>query len=182
MGFGFMGEKSDGYISMKNKCSIDGCGKLIHCKNLCNCHYRRLMKYGNPLLLKNREQGQGTPHNSGYWAFEINKRPILRHVLMAEKAIGKTLFKGVEVHHVDLNRSNDDHINLVICQNRAYHQLLHKRTKALRECGNAHWIKCQICKIYSPPEELRIYSNGVKWHPNCWANKFGRRKNNVIQL
>lgn len=30
-------------------CSVDGCGKTVHSKRLCNTHYRRFLKHGSPL-------------------------------------------------------------------------------------------------------------------------------------
>lgn len=30
-------------------CSVSGCDKLVHAKGLCNTHYRRFLKHGNPL-------------------------------------------------------------------------------------------------------------------------------------
>ena len=34
---------------MKDKCSIEKCLNRMFCKNLCRAHYRRFIKYGNPL-------------------------------------------------------------------------------------------------------------------------------------
>lgn len=30
------------------KCSVDACAKLVHCKGMCQAHYRNQRKYGNP--------------------------------------------------------------------------------------------------------------------------------------
>jgi hypothetical protein len=153
---------------MTKKCSV--CGEFceITRRGMCNKHYRRKMKYGNPDKTINRAIGQGTPHISGYWMFEISGRSVLRHVLVAEKALGKPLPKGAQVHHVDYDRSNDSNENLVICQNVSYHKLLHRRTDALNACGNANWLRCSKCGKYSPASELRIYKpSGNKWHPGC---------------
>lgn len=57
---------------------------------------------------------------------------MYEHILIAEKAVGHALPKGAEVHHVDENRSNNANGNLVVCQDRAYHQLLHRRMRRLR--------------------------------------------------
>lgn len=48
------------------------------------------------------------------------------HVRVAEAALGKPLPKGAEVHHVNGNGRDNRNCNLVICQDRAYHKLLHK--------------------------------------------------------
>lgn len=52
------------------------------------------------------------------------------HVLVAERALGKHLPKGAIVHHVDGDTRNNTPSNLVICQNQAYHCLLHKLARA----------------------------------------------------
>jgi hypothetical protein len=111
----------------------------------------------------NRPRGHGTPHNKGYWVIEQNGRAALRHILIAEKAIGRRLNAGNEVHHVDGDRGNDANRNLVICENRSYHQLLHRRERALRTCGHATWRSCNICHQYDDPSNLRIYltSNSI---------------------
>lgn len=53
------------------------------------------------------------------------------HRYRAELALGKPLPYGVVVHHVDGNPGNNENSNLVICEDRAYHSLLHSRTEAL---------------------------------------------------
>jgi len=54
------------------------------------------------------------------------------HLVMAQRALGKPLPRGCQVHHVDENPNNHTPGNLVICQDQAYHQLLHRRAKVVR--------------------------------------------------
>jgi hypothetical protein len=160
-------------------CPVEGCGKPLHGARYCNTHYRRWRVTGDPLKTSsgNRPAGAGTPNNKGYWMHEIDGRCVLRHILVAERALGKRLRKGVHVHHVDEDRGNDANNNLVICESASYHQLLHQRMRALRACGNAHWRKCSICKQYSPKDELRMYrSSGLVWHAACWRKRYDERK------
>jgi len=72
---------------------------------------------------------------------------VLSHILEAEKALGKPLPIGVEVHHFDSKQ-------LVICQDKLYHFLLHKRHRAFLSCGNVHWRKCRVCHKYDAIELL----------------------------
>ena len=58
------------------------------------------------------------------------------HRLVAEAALGRALPLGSEVHHVDGNVHNNTGENLVICQDKAYHKLLHYRERVLRAGGS----------------------------------------------
>lgn len=50
---------------------------------------------------------------------------VAEHLIIAERALGKSLPAGAEIHHLDGNKSNNQNNNLIICQNRKYHGLLH---------------------------------------------------------
>ncbi len=107
-----------------------------------------------------------TPEGNGYFKVRRNGVQVREHVAVAEAALGKRLPRGSIVHHVDENRSNNEPANLVICPNDAYHLLLHQRMRALKVCGNADWLKCWICKTYSPPENVIINGNNTH-HRGC---------------
>jgi hypothetical protein len=81
---------------------------------------------------------------------------VLEHVLVAEAALGKSLPLGVEVHHVDENRSNNANDNLVVCQDRHYHALLHRRARALAACGNPNAHRCHLCAGYDNQSDIRL--------------------------
>ena len=100
-----------------------------------------------------------------------NGKSRMEHTLKAEAALGKKLPEGAAVHHHDEN-------TLVICENNAYHKLLHLRHKALLASGDPHYRKCKYCggydsldNMYNPnkPEEMcfhrgcrRDYRGGLK--------------------
>lgn len=70
------------------------------------------------------------------------------HVLKAERALGRSLPKGAVVHHVDENKWNNTNSNLVICQDHAYHMLLHARAKVVRAGGDpATQRVCRQCGL-----------------------------------
>ena len=108
--------------------------------------------------------------SSGYAEVYVPSHPFARkgngrvreHVLVAEHALGYYLPIGVEVHHVNGLRHENVGTNLVVCQDRAYHRLLHRRADALRACGNTDHRKCQHCQEWCPTDTLRFY--GTAWH------------------
>lgn len=76
---------------------------------------------------------------------------VYEHVLVAERALGHYLPPGALVHHVDENRKHNANRNLVICQDIAYHKLLHYRLKVLRAGGNPNTEKfCGDCRTFKP--------------------------------
>ncbi len=100
--------------------------------------------------------------NSGY---------VLAHIPICENVLGKPLPIGAKVHHVDENKANNRHDNLVICESNAYHQLLHQRMRALRACGHANWRKCYHCKVWAHPDSLGSRPNESRgWHRHCRDN------------
>lgn len=84
-----------------------------------------------------------------------NKGYVREHFLIAEKILGKFLLSSRRIHHFPSKKYNQ----LVICENHAYHHLLHNRYLALRECGNVHYRKCCFCKKWDDPDNLYIYKN-----------------------
>ena len=114
---------------------------------------------------------------------------VLEHILICERVLGKPLPVGAEIHHVDGNGSNNQNSNLIICQDRAYHMLLHIKEHALKACGNSSWRRCSICKKHDSVDNLvyrnRNSRNGDSYHHNSCRKlyrKYGSRwiETNVI--
>lgn len=68
------------------------------------------------------------------------------HRVRAERALGRPLPEGVVVHHADRNGLSLDG-PLVICQDQAYHQLLHARMRIKEAGGNPNTDAiCMVCR------------------------------------
>lgn len=93
---------------------------------------------------------------------------VLEHIVVAEQALGKALPPGAEVHHVSGDRGNNHPQNLVICQDHAYHMLLHARQAARDACGHAAWRKCWACKEWDDPANLHVEPSDT-YHVECRA-------------
>lgn len=94
------------------------------------------------------------------------------HVLIAEKALGKPLPPKAHVHHVDGDHMNNAPSNLVICQDMAYHKLLHYRTRIVKAGGNPNTQKfCNDCKALKDLIEFNVsrYQKSVGRQPVCRA-------------
>lgn len=83
------------------------------------------------------------------------------HIVIAQRVLGRPLPKGAEVHHVDGNPRNNALINLVICENHAYHYLLHVRARIVKAGGNPNTDKvCSRCHQPRPLTVFRRQPNG----------------------
>lgn len=93
---------------------------------------------------------------------------VYEHILIASRALGRPLPKGSEVHHVNEDGTDNSPWNLVICENAAYHKLLHRRTKAYLACGDPTYRQCQFCGRWSPPDSPGFYAPVKQaYHKSC---------------
>ena len=143
---------------------------------------------GKPQRFIKGHNGRGSAHfrwhggrkqeSHGYVTVLMRDHPramsgyLYEHVAVAEKALGKYLKDGVEVHHVNQRRADNRHENLVICENRSYHRLLHIRTKAYRASGHADYRKCQFCQQWDHPSQLA-------YHRSCRSVRLQRQDKTV---
>lgn len=131
--------------------------------------------------------------SGGYYYKKVTDHPhamvnrgikyVKRSHLVVEKILGKYLPKGVAIHHVDGDRSNDSPKNLIVCENDSFHKTLERRTRAFQACGHADWEKCYFCKEYDDPKNLYIYRPHSAIHWYCLAKKnkdYQKRKRKMI--
>jgi hypothetical protein len=92
-------------------------------------------------------RGKGRPRQESIKSYRSGPDGKRHHVVVAEKALGKPLPKGAEVHHVDGVKWNNAPSNLVLCQSHAYHLLLHARARVVKAGGNPNTQRlCCHCK------------------------------------
>lgn len=127
--------------------------------------------------------------SAGYILTEAFEHPhadsrgrIYEHILVAEKALGKILPLKAKVHHINEVADDNRNRNLVICENQAYHMLLHSRMRALAATGDVHALKCCYCKTWMLPTnpEFRAFKKvGKGWHYSCRAKYDKNRWNRI---
>lgn len=86
---------------------------------------------------------------------------IYEHVLVAEKMMGRPLADNEDVHHLDFNRKNNLHQNLLVLdhgQHRKLHNFINRH--GLREVFEAtakeghHVRKCECCGEYLAKDRM----------------------------
>lgn len=121
-------------------------------------------------------KGGRSTHPLGYITIPVidggRSRHQFEHIVIAERALGHSLPKRAQVHHVNGRPGDNSRGNLVVCQDHAYHQLLHRRQRALEACGNANAHRCRICGRYDRQDDIRAYErkglNSIRYtHRSC---------------
>jgi hypothetical protein len=85
------------------------------------------------------------------------------HVARAERALGHPLPLKAVVHHAD--GSKDPNAPLVICENQAYHRLLHMRMRIKAAGGNPNTDRiCRYCRALNPIGEFVKMRQPETWH------------------
>lgn len=123
----------------------------------------------------------GRHHNRyGYITIQIpgERHARFEHVIIAEQALGHALPETVDVHHVNGVRDDNRNCNLVICQDRAYHMLLHQRQRALEACGDPNARRCMYCSGYDRQENIStvVRRDGTTKHYHRTCNAANRRR------
>lgn len=127
--------------------------RLKFCSTKCHADSRRnpsgTYKHGDGYIMQYAPDHPKADKN-GY---------VLQHILIAEKALGKYLPEKVIVHHFDIDPENNANTNLVICEDQAYHLLLHVRQRVLAAGGDPNTDK--IC-----PGPCKSIKNRNMFHRN----------------
>lgn len=123
------------------KCSAEGCTNraIISHKiernphKYCHKHLEHWRRNGH-IIVGRHQRFEGRHKNmDGYIKVYTPAGYQYEHIILAEKALGRKLPKNARVHHMnEIRDDNHTPLNLVICPNEGYHQLLHKRMRELK--------------------------------------------------
>lgn len=98
-------------------CEVDGCTNRHMAHGLCCKHYRRLKMHGDTSYT--RVVGKKFIHSAGYVVCYKPEHPnankagqILEHVLVMSEYLGRSLYHGETVHHMNGNRADNNIANL----------------------------------------------------------------------
>ncbi len=87
---------------------------------------------------------------------------VMEHILILEKAFGRSILASEAVHHIDSDRTNNAVGNLMLFATNAMHIRYHARIKAFELCGHYDWRPCSVCGQYDSLENLQ--KNGPRGH------------------
>ena len=122
-------------------CRIEGCGKEVKARKFCNVHYKRLVRNGHPLALK--QKGYHVDPN-GYVKTRDKSRKnkyIMVHRLVMENHLNRKLTEYENVHHINGDRSDNRIENLELWNT--------KQPKGQRIKDKVNWA-IEILSLYAP--------------------------------
>lgn len=166
----------------------EGCGIPVTVRDL--YIYSKQRFCGQSCALSGSRNGRfkgGSLNHNGYRVIRPTPRkPKFEHIVIAEKVLGKPLPAGAEIHHVNEIKSDNRNQNLVICENHAYHMLIHARTRVVRAggdpdsqsiCGRCHLVIDGFRKLCSKcnASKCREY-----WRKNKEKLNTARREMNEL--
>lgn len=143
------------------KCSCENCERPIKCKGLCEYHYNRKRLYGRLETIR-REKGTFTINSHGYKVITKNGERVYSHVARAEKALKKPIPQGAIVTFIGGDRLSPETSNLVICEDKAYSEMLKTRAEAMEATGNPRMRRCCLCKEWDLPQNMYCYRSACK--------------------
>lgn len=113
-------------------CYVDGCTKptLVKKFDLCENHYRRMKRNGDPTIHINQEWGNArTIRADGYIYVTRDGKQVMEHRDIMENHIGRKLRKEEIVHHKNKNRRDNRIENLELLENISEHSKLHRKER-----------------------------------------------------
>lgn len=146
---------------------------------MCGCGCGGALKSGKSFL--DRHQYTGRYERFGYVFVRTPTGYVPEHVLIAESVIGKKLPAKAMVHHSNGDRLDNRRENLVICENREYHALIHQRIRVVARGGSPSRDKwCCGCQSLRPITEFGKSINRMDGLnvacKSCINSKYGKNR------
>ncbi len=69
---------------------------------------------------------------NGYVRIAVNGKRILEHVHVMQEFLGRSMIKGETIHHIDMDKTNNDVSNLYLFTSQSEHQACHI---SMEKCG-----------------------------------------------
>lgn len=113
-------------------CTFEGCETKSYIKGLCQKHFKRFKRYGDPSILKKAPPGTGSMHKAGYRLIFVDGKQVLEHRHIVEQSIGRKLPRNVHVHHKNGDKLDNRLENLEITTDE-FHGYLHARRGSANE-------------------------------------------------
>jgi len=108
---------------------------------------------------------------------------VYEHVIVAERALGHFLPPNAHFHHVNGNGHDNRPSNLVICEDLAFHKLIHRRLRAYQATGNVTARQCYSCKKWELPGCMSFtWNERVQSYHKACHNEREKRRRRAAQL
>ena len=98
-------------------CAIPDCDRPWHCRDWCNAHYQAFRLYGDPLGSKPRPPSGEPKYADSYCGYvkqwcPLRRQMVGQHRLVMEQKLGRPLYPGENVHHINGVRDDNRPENL----------------------------------------------------------------------
>lgn len=115
-------------IDTARKCVV--CNKPIGyagCNGMCSKHYNQWLRHGDAMYSEKR---QCEPYGNIGCKYYKTANGKWVHRAVAEEMLGRKLTKNEVVHHINLNKLDNDKNNLYVCDNKT-HLRLHRQLERM---------------------------------------------------